>query len=222
MCCMIQERRATQNNLLRSADYRPGTCLARVLKRLNGMLTPMSKYYAAEMCIRVVNDALQVLGGSGYMTDYPVERHLRDARITSIYEGTSQMQVVAAIIGVMGHALDNLLEEWAGQDYGEELSELKGQVEEGTALFNRSIDHLKEEENRALIDYYASDLVDIAVYVINSWLILQAGRESERKRELARFFISETMPKIRGKVSTLQAIDPTPVEAKDIILLEDI
>jgi len=50
--------------------------------------------------VRVANDALQVLGGSGYMKDYPVERYLRDARITTIYEGTSQLQIVAAVRGV--------------------------------------------------------------------------------------------------------------------------
>ena len=74
--------------------------LGRSLKRLNGMLTPMSKYYASEMCCRVADIAIQVLGGSGYMKDYAAERHLRDARITTIYEGTSQLQIVAAVRGV--------------------------------------------------------------------------------------------------------------------------
>ena len=68
----------------------------------NKMLTPMAKYYASEMSMRTSNGAVSVLGGSGYMKDYPVERYLRDARITTIYEGTSQLQVVAAIAGVTG------------------------------------------------------------------------------------------------------------------------
>ena len=72
----------------------------RQLQRVNGMLTPMSKYYASEMACRVANQAIQVLGGSGYMKDYAAERYLRDARITTIYEGTSQLQVVAAVRGV--------------------------------------------------------------------------------------------------------------------------
>ncbi|NIM95125.1 MAG: acyl-CoA dehydrogenase [Anaerolineales bacterium] len=192
------------------------------LNRLLGVLTPLVKYHSSESANRVCFQAMQVHGGAGYMREFNVERHFRDARVTNIYEGTSQMQVVAATGGLLGHALDNLLNEWATQDYGEELSDLKSRVEEATALFNRSIDHLKEEENRALIDYYASDLTDIAVHVINSWLVLQAARDSERKRELARFYIGETMPKIRGSVAILQAIDPTPVEAKDIILTENI
>ena len=82
--------------------------LSRTLKRINGMLTPMSKYYCSEMCIRVANDAIQVLGGSGYMKDYAAERYLRDARITTIYEGTSQLQVVAAVRGVTSGAFETL------------------------------------------------------------------------------------------------------------------
>ena len=73
-------------------------------------------------------------------------------------------------------------------------------------------------DDRTLIDYYASDLADVAVYVLNSWLILQDARTSERKRELARVYIAETMPKIRGSAAVLQAINPAPIEAKDIIL----
>jgi len=85
---------------------------SRMYKRLNGMFTPMSKYYASEMCVRVANDAIQVLGGSGYMKDYPVERYLRDARITTIYEGTSQLQVVAAVRGVCSGAFEKRVEQF--------------------------------------------------------------------------------------------------------------
>jgi alkylation response protein AidB-like acyl-CoA dehydrogenase len=188
------------------------------INRLIGVLTPLVKYQLSEAANRVCFQAMQVHGGAGYMREFNVERLFRDARVTNIYEGTSQMQVVAAIIGVMGHALDSLLEEWAAQDFGEELADLRNQVEEATTLFNRSIDHLKEEENRDLIDYYASDLVDIAVYVLNAWLVMQTAGESKQRQELARFYIGEIMPKVRGKVAVLQAIDPTPMESRDIIL----
>ncbi len=191
------------------------------VNRLTGVLTPLVKYNSSEAANRVCNQAMQVHGGAGYMREFNVERHFRDARVTNIYEGTSQLQVVAATGGLLGHALDEILDEWSAQDYGKELADLKSRVDEATALFNRSIDHLKEEESSALIDYYAVDLVDIAVYVINSWLVLQAAGESEQMCELARFYIGETMPKIRGKVATLQAIDPTPIKAKDVILAND-
>jgi alkylation response protein AidB-like acyl-CoA dehydrogenase len=185
--------------------------------RLSDVLTPMVKYYASEMGNRVAYQAMQIHGGTGYMREFNVERHFRDVRITNIYEGTSQLQIVAAIGGLMGHALDGLLDDFAAQDYSEELADLKRQLTETNTLFNRCIDHLKEEEREA-IDYYASDIVDAAVYLFNSWLVLRDGRESERKRDLARVYVSEATPIIRRKIDVLRAIDPTPMRARETVL----
>jgi hypothetical protein len=190
----------------------------RQVDRLTGVLTPLVKYYSTEMGNRICFQAMQIHGGAGYMREFNVERHFRDIRVTNIYEGTSQLQVVAAIGGLLGHSLDNLLNGWAAEDYGPELAPLKRQMDEGTALLNRSIDHLREQDERALVDYYAADLVDIATYVVNGWLTLQDARSSERKRELARVYIAESMPKIRWKVSALQAIDPAILKAREVIL----
>jgi len=187
--------------------------------RMADVLTPLVKYYATEAGNRVCYQAMQIHGGTGYMREFNVERHYRDVRVTNIYEGTSQLQVVAATGPLLGHALDGLLNEWAALDYGAELAELKARVEEATALFGRCIDHLKEQES-ALIDYYASDLTDVAVYVLNCWLMLQDARASERKRELARVYIAETMPQIRSKVALLQALDPAILEARETVLVE--
>jgi len=188
--------------------------------RLASLLTPLAKYHATEMGNRVTYQAMQVHGGTGYMREFNVERHFRDMRVTSIYEGTSQLQVVAATGGLLGHALDGLLDEWAAQDYGPELADLKGQMQEATALFKRSIDHMKELDDRALIDYYAADLTDMAIYVVTGWLVLRDARAVERKKYLARVYISEALPKFQGRMAALQACDPTPIRAKDRILAE--
>jgi 3-(methylthio)propanoyl-CoA dehydrogenase len=154
------------------------------------------------------------------MREFDVERHFRDVRVTNIYEGTSQLQIVAATSGLMGHALDDLLNDWAAQDYGSEMAGLKARMEEATALFNRSIDHMKEQDDRSIIDYYAADLADLAVYVLTGWLALREGRSMERKRELARVYVGETMPKVRGRVTMIQACDPAPMQARDLVLAE--
>lgn len=190
----------------------------RRIGRLADVLTPLVKYYATEMGNRVCFQAMQIHGGAGYMQEFNVERHFRDIRVTNIYEGTSQLQVVAATGGLLGHALDELLNEWASQDYGPELASLKQKMEEGTAVLNRSIDHLREQDERALIDYYAVDVVDIATYVVNGWLVLQDARASERKRELARFYIAESAPKIRGRMTTIQGVDGTIPQTREVIL----
>jgi hypothetical protein len=152
------------------------------------------------------------------MREFGVQRHFRDIRVTSIYEGTSQLQIVAATGGLLGHSLDGLLHEWASQDYGPELARLKGQVEEASVLFDRSIDHMKEVEDRALVDYYAAEMADLAVQVITCWLALRDATLSERKRELARIYVAETLSKFRGKLAMVQASDPTPLRARTLIL----
>jgi alkylation response protein AidB-like acyl-CoA dehydrogenase len=197
-----------------------GRTRLRKADRLAAVLTPLAKYHATEMGNRVCYQAMQVHGGPGFMREFDVQRHYRDIRVTSIYEGTSQLQIVAATGGLLGHSLDDLLNEWAAEDYGPELAGLKSQVEEATVLLNRSIDHMKEQDDRALIDYYAADLADMALYVLTSWLTLRDAQSGERKRELARVYFSETMPKFRGRMAMIQAIDPAPVQARDTLLSE--
>jgi alkylation response protein AidB-like acyl-CoA dehydrogenase len=188
--------------------------------RLAAVLTPLAKYHATEMGNRVCYQAMQVHGGTGYMDEFNVERHYRDIRVTSIYEGTSQLQVVAATGGLLGHTLDDLLGDLAAEDYGQELAGIKNQLDEATALLNRSIDHMREQDDPRLVDYYAADLVDMAIYVLTSWFMLQQARSTERKRELARVYMAETLPKFRGRMAMLQASDPAPLEAKDLILAD--
>ena len=97
---------------------------------------------------------------------------------------------------------------------------IKSQVQEATELFNRSIDHMREQDDRSLIDYYAQDLADMAVHVLTSWLVLRDARSADRKRELAQVYVSETLPQFRGRMAVIQAIDPTPVQARESILSE--
>jgi alkylation response protein AidB-like acyl-CoA dehydrogenase len=186
--------------------------------RLAAVLTPLAKYHATEMGNRICYQAMQIHGGTGYMREFNVERHFRDIRVTNIYEGTSQIQIAAAMSGLLGHALDGLLEEWAAQDYGPGMAGLKRQVEEATALFNRSIDHMKELDDGPLVDYYAVDLADLAVYVLTGWLALRDGCSSERKRELARVYVGDSLPRVRGRVAALQVADPAPLKAREAIL----
>ncbi len=162
---------------------------ARMFKRRSGMLTPMSKYWASEMCVRIANDALQVLGGSGYMTDYPVERHLRDARITTIYEGTSQLQIVAAVRGVCGGAFEKQVEELEQHEYFDKtLNALKQQLDEGKARLLEGIAFVKGQ-GVDYMDLYGRKLVDGAAVVLIGHLLLQQAVGNERKRLVACRFI---------------------------------
>ncbi|UCF00011.1 MAG: hypothetical protein JSV82_02815 [Planctomycetota bacterium] len=129
----------------------------------------MSKYYCSEMCNRVAYDSMQVLGGSGYMRDYACERHARDARITTIYEGTSQLQIVAAVRGVCSGTAERFIAELAGQDYEPQLNDLLSKLAEGTKQLKKTIAFVKEQGTEYM-DLYGRGLVDIAIDLINGYL----------------------------------------------------
>jgi hypothetical protein len=139
------------------------------IKRLAGMLTPMSKYFCSEMCNTVAYDSIQVLGGSGYMRDYACERYARDARITTIYEGTSQLQVVAAVRGVCGGTCEKYLEDLAARTYIESVRDLLTLLAEGSRTLLQCAAFAKEQ-GVDYMDLYGRQLVDIAIALINGYL----------------------------------------------------
>ena len=163
--------------------------LSRVLKRANGMLTPMSKYYCSEMANRAANTAIQVLGGSGYMKDYAAERFLRDARITTIYEGTSQLQVVAAVRGVTSGSLDTWVEPHEKKTYGDPmLDDLKQKLVEARQQVVEAVQFVKSKGS-SYLDLSGRRLVDSAIDIIIGHLLLAQGAKNERKKRVARRFI---------------------------------
>jgi len=199
----------------------------RKYKRFAGMLTPMSKYYCSEMCNRVAYDAIQVLGGSGYMQDYAVERHARDARITTIYEGTSQLQVVAAVRGVCSGTAEKFIGELAQQEYGPELKDLLEKLAEGTEQLREAVAFVKENGNEYM-DLYGRPLVDIAIDLINGYLFCgQASSKidmevavaeeangdgqtismKQRKAMMARRYVTKNAPKIAALRRMICAAD---------------
>jgi 3-(methylthio)propanoyl-CoA dehydrogenase len=216
--------------------------LGRSLKRLNGMLTPMSKYYASEMCVRVADTALQVLGGSGYMTDYPAERYLRDARITTIYEGTSQLQVVAAVRGVSSGAFERRvaeLEEAAKTQTStadEPLaSELRSKLNTGKEEVLKAIAFVKQKGTEYM-DLTGRKLVDSAAAVLIGHLLLQEAKVASaprglrcgengsacsaahaRKLRLARRFIDTEMSRLHMSCALIAAGDTAPIAEYDLL-----
>jgi alkylation response protein AidB-like acyl-CoA dehydrogenase len=201
---------------------------SRTYKRYAAMLTPMSKYYCSEMSNSVTYDSIQVLGGSGYMRDYPCERYARDARITTIYEGTSQLQVVAAVRGVCSGTAEKFLTELAGQDFDEKVKDLLETLVAGTEQLKESIAYVKEQGNEYM-DLYGRMLVDIAIDLINGYLfcgqvstkvdmqvpVAENGQDGndqtvsmkERKAAVARRYVTKNAPKIAALAELIRSGD---------------
>jgi alkylation response protein AidB-like acyl-CoA dehydrogenase len=199
-----------------SAELKRRKELSRNLKRLNGMLTPMSKYFASEMCVKVATDSIQVLGGSGYMKDYPVERHLRDARITTIYEGTSQLQVVAAVRGVCSGAFEKYVDEFEKDQSTDALDTLKGKLVESRQLLMKAIAYTKEK-GANYMDLYGRKLVDCAIAIICGHLFLKQGLNSERKRAVAKRYIETQLPNIKRDVELICSGDRSVMDQYEVL-----
>jgi hypothetical protein len=187
--------------------------LSRSLKRLNAMLTPMSKYYASEMCCKVADTAIQVLGGSGYMKDYAAERHLRDARITTIYEGTSQLQIVAAVRGVSSGTFATYLADFEKIDYPDPLlTGLKDKLIEARAKIEEAVEFVKKHAGTTYLDYSGRRLVDSAVAVIVGHYFLGQGAKNDRKKRVARHFIESQLPVLRMNLEQVLSGDTTALD----------
>ncbi len=137
--------------------------------RYAGMLTPMTKYLSSEMCNRVTYNSIQILGGSGFMRDYPCERLARDARITTIYEGTSQLQVVAAVRGVCSGTCEKYLAELAEQRYEPQVQDLLAILKDNTELLLKTVVYVKEK-GVEYMDLHGRELVDTAIAIICGYL----------------------------------------------------
>jgi alkylation response protein AidB-like acyl-CoA dehydrogenase len=190
---------------------------SRELKRLNSMLTPMSKYYCSEMCCSVAYDTIQVLGGSGFMKDYPAERYLRDARITTIYEGTSQLQVLAAVKGVTSGTFEQFIASYEAKEYGDaELDAYKAQLIEAREKIRESVDYAKSISG-SYIDLSGRRLVDSAIYVIIGHMFLGQAAKSDRKRAVLDWFMSMRMPQLRQNCERVLSGDSSPIDQYELL-----
>jgi alkylation response protein AidB-like acyl-CoA dehydrogenase len=170
---------------------------ARRLRRINTMLTPMSKYFASEMSMRVANNAVAVLGGSGYMKDYSVERHLRDSRITTIYEGTSQLQVVAALGGVSSGLARGLVEQLLDGSWPQAVAGHVEQVRGGLALLDEAVGFAKGQAGAGYLDLYGRKIVDMACTLVVAALLCKHAAASKRKLAVMQHWLAVKMPELR-------------------------
>jgi hypothetical protein len=167
------------------------------VKRFANLLTPMVKYYASEMCNRVAYDAIQIFGGAGYMRDHEVERLYRDARITTIYEGTSQLQIIGAIGGVTSGLFFRMLESKKNNSYPESFNNLIERIGECERSLEQAVAFVKEQNDHTCTEYHARSLVDMAVETLMGVLLLENARRSEHKLNVANRFIADTHPRVQ-------------------------
>jgi len=155
----------------------------KINQRKADILTPLQKLMNSEICNQIAYDALQVHGGSGYMKDFPIERIYRDARITNIYEGTSQLQVVAASRGISNKSYLKLIKEYEQIEINPELEYLRKLLAKMTQQFEKVVNRTLEEEDNEFLEFHSRRLVEIAANIITGHLLLlDANKDSTYKR----------------------------------------
>ena len=147
--------------------------------RLADGFTPLVKLFSSEYANQTAYDAIQVHGGSGFMKDYPCERIYRDARIMSIYEGTSQLQVVAAINGVTKGIFLEQIERYAAEAYAPALSNEVGMLQHMTEQVRQMVARVEQldKEVAGFKEFHARRLVESIGHIIMGYLLLREATQ---------------------------------------------
>lgn len=149
-------------------------------QKLADAFTPILKMFSSEYANQNAYDSIQVHGGSGFMKDYACERIYRDARILTIYEGTSQLQTVAAIRHVTTGTYLKQIRHYESLPINPEFDSIRKRLITMTNLLEHSVERVNEAKSQEYIDFHARRLVEMAGHIIMSYLlIIDATRDKE-------------------------------------------
>ena len=155
------------------------------------MFTPVLKMMASEYCNQNAYDAIQVHGGSGYMKEYPVELLYRDARITTIYEGTSQLQTVAAIRYVTNGSYLGRIKEYEEMEIAPKFEPLKAKLIAMREQYEQACEYMNGKDN-AFVDFNARKLVEMAAHIIMSWLLILEASVNSSMEKSAKIYTNRS------------------------------
>jgi len=162
---------------------------AKKYHRLADIFTPLLKLTASEYSNQLAYDSIQIHGGTGYMKDFPIERIYRDARITSIYEGTTQLQVVAAIRGVITGGYLNWIKEKQSIDYPADMQYLNRILQDMTSEFEHAVKLVTDVKETEYVDFHARRLVEMAGNIVMGYLLLFDSSRDEQYKGSTDIFI---------------------------------
>mgnify|MGYP000799807317 CR=1 FL=1 len=182
--------------------------------RLADGFTPLVKLFASEYANQLAYDAVQIHGGSGFMKDYPCERLYRDARIMNIYEGTSQLQVVAAINAVTKGTFLEQIKTYEAADYAPEMCAVKSKLTDLRVRFEEMVARVEtlEKECSGYKDFHARRLVETAGHIIITYLLARQAGESAEYIDSARIYCKLAESKVAEAYNYLMHSDVEDVD----------
>ena len=179
----------------------------KTFSKLADSFTPLAKGIGSEFANQNAYDCIQIHGGSGFMKDYACERIYRDSRITSIYEGTTQLQVVAAIRYVTTGAYLAKIREYETAQVAPEFEGLKNRLKELANKCEAVVTKITEEKDQELIDFAARRLVEMSAHLIMSHLMVQDASKNDLFTESAHVYVRFAESEIDKHVTFLSKFD---------------
>ena len=177
--------------------------------RLADALTPMLKLFASEYANQITYDCIQVHGGSGFMKDYACERMYRDARILTIYEGTSQLQVVAAIKGVTSGIYAARIKEYEAVEVSGELATMRQELIKMRERYESILEKAKELGTASeAFDFVSRRLVEMAGYLIMTNLLVNDAARNDIFTRSARIMTALSKSEIEKAAVYIDDFNP--------------
>jgi len=173
-------------------------------QKICDLLTPITKYILTESANKISYDALQVHGGAGYMKDFNIERLTRDARITNIYEGTSQLQIVSAIGGVINDILSEYFDQKEKKTYKGTLTKLANYLKEIREIFHDCLKYVLDKNDSHFQEIAAKELVELYAFLYVGYLVLDEAEINKRKIFIANRYITNALSHARKNAESIK------------------
>ena len=181
--------------------------------RLADAFTPLAKGMNSEYANQNAYDAISIHGGSGFIMEYKCQRLFRDARIFSIYEGTTQLQVVAAIRYITNGTYLNIIKEMLESEVSDDLKALKERVAKLVDLYEAAINKVKESNDQAVHDFLARRLYNMTGDIVMSLLILDdATKSPELFAKSANVYVRMAEEEVLGHSAYIQNFTPESLD----------
>ena len=181
--------------------------------KLADACTPLVKGLGSEYCNQNAYDAIQIHGGSGFMKDYACERVYRDARITSIYEGTTQLQVVAAIRHVTTGTYLNMMHEYESRPVNDKLQHIHEILVGLTTEYEHAVATVAGAKDQAYLDFMARRLVEMAGGIIMSYLLLDDANRNDSFAHSAEVYAKMTQADVAKHAEFIRSFEPSQLSA---------
>ena len=174
--------------------------------RLADAFTPIAKGMNSEYANQNAYDAIQIHGGSGFIMEYKSQRLYRDARIFSIYEGTTQLQVVAAIRYITNGTYLGIMKEMLASEVSEDMKPLQIRTGKMVEMYEQAVNYVKEASNQEVHDFLARRLYDMTGDILMSLLIIDdASRAPELFLKSANVYVRHAEEEVIGKAAYVKS-----------------